>query len=136
MSDIVRYLDRRRLVVCSGRAGFVCSAVIGRSISERITAQLICDALTMALWRRHLPKGVIVHSDRGSQYCSAAYQELLSKHQLICSMSGKKGYRYDNAAMKSWNPSLKVEAIHGERFVTRPAAKQHVFEYIEVYYNL
>lgn len=108
--------------------------VIGWSISERMTATLVGDALTMALWRRHLPKGVIVHSDRGSQYCSAAYQKLLSKHQLICSMS-KKGDCYDNAAMESWNHSLKVEAIHGERFVTRQAAKQHVFEYIEVYYN-
>jgi len=82
--------------------------VIGWSISERMTATLVCDALTMALWRRHLPKGVIVHSDRGSQYCSAAYQKLLSKHQLICSMS-KKGDCYDNAAMESWNHSLKVD---------------------------
>ncbi|TCV81208.1 IS3 family transposase [Methylomonas denitrificans] len=108
--------------------------VIGWSISERMTATLVGDALTMALWRRHLPKGVIVHPDRGSQYCSAAYQKLLSKHQLICSMS-KKGDCYDNAAMESWNHSLKVEAIHGERFITRHTAKQHVFEYIEVYYN-
>jgi putative transposase len=108
--------------------------VIGWSISERMTATLVCDALTMALWRRHLPKGVIGHSDRGSQYCSAAYQKLLSKYQLICSMS-KKGDCYDNAAMESWNHSLKVEAIHGERFTTRQFAKQHVFEYIEVHYN-
>jgi putative transposase len=81
-----------------------------------------------------MPKGVIVHSDRGSQYCSAAYQKLLRKHKLICSMS-KKGDCYDNAAMESWSHSLKVEAIHGERFLTRQSAKQHVFEYIQVYYN-
>jgi transposase InsO family protein len=99
-----------------------------------MTATLVCDALTMALWRRHLPREVIVHSDRGSQYYSAVYQKLLSKHQLICSMS-KKGDCYDNAAMESWNHSLKVEAIHGERFLTRHQAKQQVFEYIEVYYN-
>jgi transposase InsO family protein len=108
--------------------------VIGWAIAERMTATLVCDALTMALWRRHLPTGVIVHSDRGSQYCSASYQKLLKKHQLICSMS-KKGDCYDNAAMESWNHSLKVEAIHGERFLTRDDAKQHVFDYIEVYYN-
>ena len=88
----------------------------------------------MALWRRKLPKDVIVHSDRGSQYCSAVYLKLLGEHQLICSMS-KKGDCYDNAAMESWNHSLKVEAIHGEKFLTRTEAKHHVFEYIEVSYN-
>ena len=56
-----------------------------------------------------MPKGVIVHSDRGSQYCSGIYQKLFRKHQLICSMS-KKGDCYDNAAMESWNHSFKVEA--------------------------
>jgi len=108
--------------------------VIGWAIAERMTVTLVCDALTMALWRHHLPKGVIVHSDRGSQYCSAAYQILLKKHQLICSMS-KKGDCYYNAAMESWYHSLKVEAVHGERFMTRAEAKQQVFDYIEVYYN-
>jgi len=108
--------------------------VVGWSMSERMTAELVSDALTMALWRRKMPKGVIVHSDRGSQYCSAVYQCLLRNNQLVCSMS-KKGDCYDNAAMESWNHSLKVEAIHGERFATREMAKAQVFEYIEVYYN-
>ncbi|CAJ4806474.1 transposase [Burkholderia pseudomallei] len=108
--------------------------VIGWSMSERMTATLVCSALTMAIFARRRPKGVIVHSDRGSQYCSQDYQRLLSKHGLRCSMS-KKGDCYDNAAMESWNHSLKVEAIHGERFATREQAKDHVFEYIEVYYN-
>lgn len=108
--------------------------VIGWAISERMTATLVCDALIMALWNRKMPKGVIVHSDRGSQYCSAIYQKLFRKHRLICSMS-KKGDCYDNAAMESWNHSFKVEAVHGERFRTRSEAKHQVFEYIEVYYN-
>jgi putative transposase len=108
--------------------------VIGWAIAERMTATLVCDALMMALWRHRMPKGVIVHSDRGSQYCSTAYQKLFHKHQLICSMS-KKGDCYDNAAMESWNHSFKVEAVHGERFQTRSDAKYQVFEYIEVYYN-
>jgi len=108
--------------------------VVGWSMAERMTTELVSDALTMALWRRKMPKGVIVHSDRGSQYCSAAYQRLLRNNQLVCSMS-KKGDCYDNAAMESWNHSLKVEAIHGERFATREMAKAQVFEYIEVYYN-
>ncbi len=108
--------------------------VIGWAISERMTSKLVIDALLMAVWRRKMPSGVIVHSDRGSQYCSLAYQKLLLQYGLISSMS-KRGDCYDNAAMESWNHSFKVEAIHGEKFITRAFAKNQVFEYIEVYYN-
>ena len=108
--------------------------VIGWAIAERMTSKLVIDALMMALWRRKMPSGVIVHSDRGSQYCSFAYQQLLTQYGLISSMS-KRGDCYDNAAIESWNHSFKVEAIHGEKFITRALAKNHVFEYIEVYYN-
>lgn len=108
--------------------------VVGWSMSERMPATLVCAALKMAIFKRHRPKGVIVHSDRGSQYCSREHRQLLNEHGLICSMS-KKGDCFDNAAMESWNHSLKVEAIHGERFATRDQAKAQVFDYIEVYYN-
>lgn len=81
-----------------------------------------------------VPKDVIVHSDRGSQYCSAAYQKLFRQHQLICSMS-KKDDCYGNVAMESRNHSFKVEAVHGERFLTWSEAKYQMFEDIEVYYN-
>lgn len=108
--------------------------VVGWAMSERMTSTLVCDALTMALWRRKRPLGVIVHSDRGSQYCSHDHRRLLRDNNLICSMS-KKGDCYDNAAMESWNHSFKVEAIHGEKLRTRDYAKAQVFEYIEVYYN-
>ncbi len=108
--------------------------VVGWSMSERMRAELVCDALQMALWRRHRPTGVIVHSDRGSQYCSRVYRAMLKAHGLLCSMSAK-GNCYDNACAESFFHSLKVEAIHGERFATREAAKQAVFEYIEVDYN-
>lgn len=108
--------------------------VVGWAMSERMTSKLVIDALQMAMWRRKMPRDVIVHSDRGSQYCSHDYQAFLAKHGLICSMS-KRGDCYDNAAMESWNHSFKVEAIHGERFSTRADAKNHVFDYIDVYYN-
>lgn len=108
--------------------------LVGWAIAERMTSTLVIDALQMALWRRGMPRGVIVHSDRGSQYCSNDYQKLLVEHELTCSMS-KRGDCYDNAAMESWNHSFKVEAIHGEKFSTRVEAKNHVFDYIEVYYN-
>jgi len=69
--------------------------VIGWSLSNRINQELVCNALQMALWRRGFPKGVIVHTDRGSQYCSNKYQKLIKDNKLICSMSGK-GCCYDN----------------------------------------
>ncbi len=108
--------------------------VVGWSMRDRMTTTLVADALKMALYRRKFPKKVIVHSDRGSQYCSREYQALLSKHNVVCSMS-KKGDCYDNAAMESWNHSFKVECVHGERFETRAIAMAEVFEYINIYYN-
>ena len=108
--------------------------VVGWSMSERMTATLVCDAMRMALFRRKRPRGVIMHTDRGSQYCSREHRALLDSNDLIASMSAK-GNCYDNAAMESWNHSLKVEAIHGERFATRVEATAQVFEYIEVDYN-
>lgn len=108
--------------------------VVGWAMSERMTATLVCDALRMALWRRKMPTGVMVHSDRGSQYCSHDYQHLIFTHKLKCSMSAK-GNCYDNACAESFFHSLKVEMIHGERFATRAAMREAVFEYIEVDYN-
>lgn len=108
--------------------------VIGWAMSERMTADLVCDALRMALWRRKQPRDVIVHTDRGSQYCSAAYQELIRAHHLRCSMSAK-GNCYDNACAESFFHSLKVESIHGERFMSRAQMRETVFEYIETDYN-
>ena len=108
--------------------------VVGWALSERMSAALVCDALQMALWRRRMPSGVIVHSDRGSQYCSGAYQALIDKHGLLCSMS-RKGNCYDNACAESFFHTLKVELIHGERFGTRQQMRKAVFEYIEIDYN-
>jgi len=108
--------------------------VIGWAMGVRMTADLVCNALQMALWRRQLPAGVIVHSDRGSQYCSIAYRNLLIRHDLQQSMS-RKGNCWDNACVESFFHSLKVEAIHGEPLMNREQMRQTVFEYIEVDYN-
>ncbi len=108
--------------------------VVGWSMSERMTATLVCDALVMALWRRKMPEGTIFHSDRGSQYCSREFQSLIRKHKLRSSMSAK-GNCYDNACAESFFHSMKVEVIHGERFSTRSQMRATVFEYIEVDYN-
>ena len=108
--------------------------VIGWSMSKRINKALVCDALLMSLWRRNFPKGVIVHNDRGSQYCSKKYQQLLKDNKLICSMSGK-GCCYDNAVAESFFHSLKVECVYDYAFGEREQAKKIIFDYIEIYYN-
>jgi len=109
-------------------------AIVGWSMSRRMTQQLVCDALSMALFRRHFPKDTIIHSDRGSQYCSKRYQRLIRNNSLRCSM-GRRANCYDNAAMESFFHTLKVELVHRERYVTRRIAKHRIFEYIETYYN-
>lgn len=103
-------------------------------MGDRMPASLVCDALRMALFNRRMPHGGILHTDGGSQYCSHEHRALLDEPGLIASMSAK-GNCYDNAAMESWNHSLKAEAIYGERFATREQAHAYVFEYIEVDYN-
>ena len=93
-------------------------AIVGWSMNRRMTQQLVCDALTMAMFRRNFPKGTIIHSDRGSQYCSKRYQRLISNNGLRCSM-GRRATCYDNAAMESFFHTLKVELVHRERFTNR-----------------
>ncbi|MCP5815635.1 IS3 family transposase [Klebsiella pneumoniae] len=109
-------------------------SVIGWSMSSRMTAQLACDALQMALWRRKRPENVIVHTDRGGQYSSTDYQSLLKRHNLRGSMSAR-GCCYDNACAESFFHTLKVECIHGEDFVSREIMRTAVFNYIECDYN-
>jgi putative transposase len=108
--------------------------VIGWAMSERNNAELVQDALTMAIWRRRETQHIIVHSDQGSTYASASYQQQLSEHQLRCSMS-RKGECLDNAVAESFFGSLKNELVYHEDYKTRTQARQSVFEYIEVFYN-
>lgn len=108
--------------------------VVGWAMSDRLLASLVCDALRMAPFQRRMPRGLSMHTDLGSQYGSHEHRALLDEHGLIASMSAR-GNCYDNAAMKGWSHSLKVETIHGERFATREQACACVFEYIEVDYN-
>jgi putative transposase len=109
-------------------------AVVGWAMAERMTRDLVIAALTMAIWRRRPAPGLIVHSDRGSQYASGDYQRVLERYGFLCSMS-RKGDCFDNAAMESFFHTLKVEQVHDCRYRTREAAKADLFEYIETYYN-
>lgn len=108
--------------------------VVGWAMSKNIDRHLVCSALSMALWRRKFPKGVIMHTDRGSQYCSDKYQEMLEKHGLICSMS-RKGNCWDNAVAESFFKTIKAELVYLTSYKTRAEAKSSIFAYIETYYN-
>jgi putative transposase len=108
--------------------------IVGWAMSDRLERQLVIDALLMALQARRPPPGLLHHSDRGSQYASQAYQALLTKHQLRCSMS-RAGNCYDNAPMESFFSTLKSELIHHRRYATRAEARADIFEFIEVFYN-
>lgn len=108
--------------------------VVGWAMSPLINKVLVCDALLAALWARGFPKNVIMHTDRGSQYCSNRYQKLLEVHDLICSMS-RKANCWDNAIAESFFKTLKAEQVNRMSYKTRDQAKQDIFEYIEAYYN-
>lgn len=108
--------------------------IVGWSMGTRLLTQLIEDALTMAVNREKPPVGVIHHSDRGSQYCSEAYQNLLMQHDFVCSMS-RSGNCYDNAVMESFYHTLKIELIYGEKYRNRMDTQIAIFDYIEVFYN-
>lgn len=108
--------------------------IVGLSMSERMTKDLVITALNSAYQRAGKPTGVILHSDRGSQYCSIDYQNLIKKYGFTCSMS-RKGNCWDNAPMESFWGKLKCEWLYGKHFKTREDARAAVFEYVEVFYN-
>ena len=108
--------------------------IIGWSMGARNSTQLICNALQMAIDHRQTVRGVLLHSDRGATYASSDYQDLLRKHEIICSMS-RKGDCWDNAAMESFYHSLKTEWVVFEDYRTHDEAKASLFTYIELFYN-
>lgn len=108
--------------------------VIGWSMQSRINADLVLDALLMAVWRRKPKKGVLIHSDQGSQYTSTDWQNFLKAHNLVCSMS-RRGNCYDNAVAESFFQLLKRERIKRKTYQDRAAARQDIFNYIEMFYN-
>jgi len=108
--------------------------IVGWSMADHLGADLACDALLMAIRRRRPPRGLLHHSDRGSQYASEPYQAILARHGFRCSMS-RRGNCLDNAPMESFFGSLKTELVHRTAFPTRAAARRAIFEYVECFYN-
>lgn len=108
--------------------------IVGWSMSETIDRHLVMAALRMAIGWRHPSRGLLHHSDRGSQYASKAFQRMLKAHGMVCSMSGK-GNCYDNAVQESFYHTLKVELVHDRSYRTRAEARTDIVDYIERFYN-
>jgi putative transposase len=108
--------------------------IIGLCMSDKLSQDLTSAALRDAVGRQSPSKGMIHHSDRGRQYASYAYQELLREYGMIPSMS-RSGNCYDNAYVESFFGTLKTELVHGERYHSKLEARLSIFEYVEMFYN-
>jgi putative transposase len=108
--------------------------IVGWSISDNMKTKLVNDALLMALWQRKPSRGLIWHTDRGSQYASSSHRFILQQHGIKQSMS-RKGNCWDNAVSESFFHTLKTELTHHQRFKTKEETRTAIFEYIEIFYN-
>ena len=108
--------------------------IVGWTTSSRIDRQLVNESLRMAMLQQGCPRDVLIHSDQGSQYCSADFRALTLTYGTTQSMS-RRGNCWDNAVAESFFHTLKAHIIHGENYRTRDQLKHVLFEYIEVYYN-
>jgi len=108
--------------------------VVGWGMSSRMHSKLVCDALTMAIWKRKSEEGLIFHSDRGSQYASKKYRKLLKLNGYIGSMS-RKGNCWDNSVAESFFGTLKQELVQWKNYQSRNEAQQDILEYIVMFYN-
>ncbi len=134
LSDITYIRTREGWLYLSAILDLYNRQVIGWSMDERLTQDLVIQALQQALGRRKPDSGVVFHSDRGSQYAGQAFKSVLEQHHFSQSMSAA-GNCYDNAVMESFFHTLKTEVVYFERYRTRAEARQSIFEYIEVFYN-
>jgi len=134
LSDITYIWTNEGWLYLAGILDVYDGAIVGWSMDSRMTKSLVINALSEACIRRNPGPGLLLHSDRGSQYCSEDYQNEIAKRSFICSMS-RKGNCWDNAPMESFWGKLKTEWLSWKRFRTRDEAKQAVFEYIELFYN-
>lgn len=134
VSDITYVATDEGWLYVAGILDLYGKEIVGWAMGDRMTKELVIKCLNQARGRRGKPRGVLLHSDRGSQYCSHDYQKLLAEHGYICSMS-RKGNCYDNAPMESFWGKLKQEWLNGQHFRTREEAKAAIFWYIEVFYK-
>lgn len=134
VADITYIATRQGWLYLAAVLDLYSRRIVGWSMSGTMTHQLVLDAFQMAVATRQPDRGLLHHSDRGTQYACLAYQTALAAHGVLCSMSGA-GRCYDNAAMESFFHTLKTELVHHEQYAYRDDARRSVFEYIEVFYN-
>ena len=139
VSDITYIWTNEGWLYLAGVKDLYTKELVGYAINKRMTADLVCKALNMAIKNKRPNKGLIVHSDRGSQYCSHAYHKIIKQHQFIGSMSGK-GNCFDNAPIESFSgeehcSARKNELVYHKDYKTRFAAIIDIIRYIELYYN-
>ncbi|WP_312752635.1 IS3 family transposase [Psychrobacter sanguinis] len=134
VSDITYIWTNEGWLYLAGVKDLYTKELVGYAINKRMTADLVCRALNMAIKNKRPNKGLIVHSDRGSQYCSHAYHKIIKQHQFTGSMSAK-GNCFDNAPIESFWGTLKNELVYHQDYKTRFAAINDIIRYIELYYN-
>ena len=134
VSDITYIPTDEGWLYLAGHKDLFNGEIVGYAMGERITKNLVSQSLFRAVAAKRPANGLIHHSDRGSQYCSYEYRELLGQFEMKASMS-RKGNCYDNAPMESFWGTLKQELVHHRRYRTRQEAIQDITEYIEVFYN-
>lgn len=134
VSDITYIPTDEGWLYLAGHKDLFNGEIVGYAMGERITKTLVSQSLFQAVAAKRPSEGLIHHSDRGSQYCSSEYRELLDQFAMKASMS-RKGNCYDNAPMESFWGTLKQELVHHKRYRTRQEAKADITEYIEVFYN-
>ena len=134
VSDITYIPTRQGFVYLAGIKDLCSREIVGFSLSTRMDTDLVMHALTKAIRFHRPPAGLILHSDRGSQYCSAAYRNKLRAYGMLRSMS-KKGDCYDNAPMESFWGLLKNELVHHRNYESPAEAIGDITEYIEIFYN-
>jgi len=134
LTDITYVPTDEGWLYLAGHKDLCTHVIVGYAMGERITKSLVSESLLRAIASKRPPKGLMHHSDRGSQYCSQEYRNLMDHFGIIVSMS-RKGNCYDNAPMESFWGMLKQELIYHCRFRTRQEARQAITEYIELFYN-
>jgi len=134
VSDITYISTGEGWLYLAGIKDLFSGELVGYALHERMTKQLVMQALFNAVAGRKINPGLILHSDRGSQYCAHDYQTLLTQFGMLASMS-RTGDCWDNAPMESFWGTLKNELVHHRRYRTREEAKREISEYIEMFYN-
>jgi len=134
VSDITYVPTDEGWLYLAGHKDLFTSEIVGYAMGERLSKNLVSQSLLRAVTARRPEKGLLHHSDRGSQYCSHEYRSLLGKFGLEASMSGR-GNCFDNAPMESFWGILKQELIHHRHYRSRKEAMADITEYIEIFYN-